>query len=150
MPGGRLTTWERSYTLKALEYIESFYGPEDDEPNLNTQVVPTVCGLAIKLKVGRTTLYSWANNEETGFADILANINKLQESILINNGLRNNFNSNICKLMLGKHGYKEQQEHSGPDGKDLIPKVDSDLEAVRRIAFAFAKGMKVMDESDGE
>ena len=52
-----------------------------------------------------------------------------------NKGLRGEFNSNICKLMLGKHGYKDKGEWTGSDNKPLIPDKTDDFEIAHRAAF---------------
>jgi len=40
-------------------------------------------------------------------------LNKRQEQILLKNGLNNKFNSNITKLVLGKHGYHDRPQQDG-------------------------------------
>lgn len=41
-------------------------------------------------------------------------------------------------------GWKDRQELTGADGKDLIPEV-TDIEAARRMAFILAKGMRAVE-----
>jgi hypothetical protein len=41
-----------------------------------------------------------------------------QERILVSKGLKGEFNSNIAKLALGKHGYTDKQDVTS-DGKAL-------------------------------
>ena len=149
MPSGPVTTWRPEKTVEAEEYIISFLDKQVDESEKYArQIVPSIAGLSVKIKVNRTTLYSWADDPATGFADILEKVKILQEQFLLNNGLNGVYNSTIAKLMLGKHGYKDQSEHTGADGKDLIPEAKSDIEAVRRIAFAFAKAESLLEKDD--
>ncbi len=55
---------------------------------------------------GPGQFYIGANKEEKAeFADLLDEILATQERALINKGLTGQFNSNIVKLMLAKHGY---------------------------------------------
>ena len=142
MTSGPVTTWTPAYTEQALEYIKSFLTPRDrDDDNETTEVLPSIAGLAIELKVNRTKLYSWANDEQTGFADILANTKSLQERFLVNNGLSGDFNPTIAKLVLGKHGYKDETAATGANNQPLFPQ-ETELETVRRAAFAIAKALK--------
>src|SRR5882672_7876419 len=82
--------------------------------------LPTIEGLAVHLCVARSTLYEWADpkgsfyHEE--FSDIFEQLKAAQASMLIQNGLKNEYNSTITKLMLTKHGYVDKQELTGNDG----------------------------------
>lgn len=71
--------------------------------------LPTIAGLAVELSVSRDTIYEWAKHHPE-FSDILEQLKALQESMLIQNGLKNEYNSTITKLMLTKHGYHDKQE----------------------------------------
>lgn len=79
--------------------------------------LPKVAGLALyirkasdgKYSPSRTQMYELGRKFK-GFADILENVNLLQEDRLLNNGLSGAYQSPIAKLVLGKHGYKEQQD----------------------------------------
>jgi len=106
MDTGRPTKYTDELIAAALEYITSYkmYGDE----------FPSVVGLAHALDVGRRTLYQWADSYEN-FKHILETIKSEQERILLNSGLRGDFNSAITKLVLGKHGYHDKQdlEHTG-------------------------------------
>ena len=82
--------------------------------------LPSHVGLALYLDVRRETLYEWAKVHDE-FSNILETILKAQERKLIEEGLSGTYNSNIAKLVLGKHGYHDKQELTGKDGKDLIP-----------------------------
>lgn len=76
--------------------------------------IPTIEGLAIKLKVHRDTLYAWAK-EFNEFSDILEELRQEQAKRLINKGLSGEYNSTITKILLIKHGYVDKllTEHSG-------------------------------------
>jgi len=102
----------QEYNEKVLEqtkdYLENFrvYG----------DVIPSVAGLALHLNKARSTVYEWRQHEDKQeFADILHNILSLQEKLLINNGLTGEFNSNITKLVLGKHGYTDKTDITSDD-----------------------------------
>jgi hypothetical protein len=62
------------------------------------------------LGISRDTLYDWAKHDDKKFSDILSECNAEQERTLLNMGLIGEYNSNIVKLVLGKHGYNEKQE----------------------------------------
>ena len=83
-------------------------------------VIPSIAGLACYLDVSRSTIYDWASQEDKQeFSHILANILSNQERILINKGLSGEFNSNITKLALGKHGYTDKADVTS--GGKVIP-----------------------------
>lgn len=110
-PVGRPTKYTPELVGHAREYITDY--------ERHGHVIPSIAGLSIVLKVSRKVLYEWKEHpEKTEFSDILAEIITTQENVLINNGLKGEFNSNITKLVLGKHGYhdKKDHEHSGPSG----------------------------------
>jgi len=71
------------------------------------QAVPTVAGLARALGVTRKTVYEWAKDKPE-ISDMLEVCKAEQEILLVNKGLLSEFNSNICKLMLAKHGYGDK------------------------------------------
>jgi hypothetical protein len=109
----RPTKYTPALLKKAKEYLDK--GWEDD-------LIPSHVGLSLYIGVRRETLYAWA--KEAGkeeFSNILDEINAKQQSILLKNGLNNTFNSQITKLVLGKHGYSDKQdvEHSGNPDKPL-------------------------------
>lgn len=86
--------------------------------------IPTIEGLAVYLSVHRDTIYEW-EKEHKEFSDILAKLRAKQATELINKGLSGDYNSTIAKVLLTKHGYRDSQEVTGKDGKDLIPETIS-------------------------
>lgn len=90
----------------------------------NQNYLPTIEGLAVHLEVARQTLYDWADPKSDRyhpeFSDIFEQLKAAQASQLIQNGLANNYNPTITKLMLTKHGYRDKQEvdHT-TDGKPI-------------------------------
>lgn len=100
---GRPTDYSEEILAKTQEYLET-YSEQGD-------AIPSVAGLAVYLRIARSTIYDWASQPEKKlFSDILEDILSDQEKTLINKGLKGEFNSTITKLALGKHGYKEQSE----------------------------------------
>ena len=112
MPAGRPTKLTPEAIEKAIDYINGGY-------EALGHAIPSVVGLSIALNITRSALYRWAEEEGSAFKDILEDCNTRQHEILISKGLQSDFNPTICKLVLGKHGYHERQEVSGPDGEKL-------------------------------
>lgn len=104
----RPTTWSPELEQQAWDYINDGWMEYD--------AIPSVVGLCRVLKRSRETLYGWARDpdnekhKDKNFGDILRACNEMQELILLNGSLKNELNSNIAKLVLGKHGYKERSE----------------------------------------
>lgn len=108
-PGGRPQIYSQEKVDTARLYIAN-YGNYGDR-------VPSNVGLARVLEISRSTLYKWGSDDEKPeFADILEEIQSSQERILLNMGLDGTYNSNIVKLMLGKHGYREKKDTALTDG----------------------------------
>lgn len=84
--------------------------------------LPTVAGLCLyiyeisggKYDPSREYIHELAVRHK-GFSYILGRINKAQEQKLIENSLSNSYNATIAKLILGKHGYKEQSDITSDD-----------------------------------
>lgn len=100
---GRPTKHNKKLEDQARDYINGGY------ENVG-HAIPSIVGLARVLKIRKSTLYEWAKDKGKGFSDILAECKEAQEQELLNGGLKNEFNSNIVKLALGKHGYSDKQE----------------------------------------
>jgi len=113
MAGGRPTTYTPEMLEKAYAYLDKWESEGD--------AIPSVVGLVKYIGRSKTCVYDWAKEEgKEEFADILANINETQRQVLINKGLKGEFNSNITKLVLGKHGYSEKKELSSDPEKPIV------------------------------
>lgn len=109
---GRPSDYTSEIVAKARDYVTSGYKNE-------SQVVPTIEGLAMYIGKSRSTVYDWASQpEKSEFSDILELCNAKQTVMLTSGALSNVMNANIAKLMLGKQGYSEKsiQEHTGLNG----------------------------------
>lgn len=114
MPSGRPTKYTPELLDKAQDYLEHYEDHGD--------VIPSIVGLSLVLDVCRDTIHTWVKEEgKEKFSYILGMIKAKQEQVLIKKGLTSEFNSNIVKLALGKHGYSDKQDTrlSDPDGKGL-------------------------------
>ena len=122
------------YTPELLEKAELYL---TDYKN-SGDVIPSIEGLAEYLDVSRTCLYTWRDQaDKVDFSYILSKLLEKQARVLINEGLKGEFNAAIAKLALGKHGYHDKQstELSGPDGAAI---------KIKDVSFTFTP----VDEND--
>lgn len=118
--GGRPTEYNDNMLLKAHEYLASAHDYVDNEGKFHVKI-PKAAGMAIHLGVARSTLYEWAKIHSE-FSDILERMNAMQEDRVIDRAMQGTYNSNIAKLLLGKHGYSEEQ-HLTHDAGDTLAKI---------------------------
>lgn len=114
-PGGRPQIYSQEKIDIARLYISNYENYGDR--------VPSNVGLARVLEIHRSTLYVWAGDaDKVEFSDILDELQATQERVLLSKGLDGTYNSNIVKLMLGKHGYVQQKDTSlsNKDGSPLF------------------------------
>jgi len=125
------------YTPELLDKAESYLTEWENEDDM----IPSVEGLSVFINIARSTLYKWSE-EKPEFSDILERINIKQNRVLINKGLSGEFNSNITKLVLGKHGYSDKADTpiANPDGSNI--EVSTDIEIARKLAFVLDKALK--------
>ena len=86
--------------------------------------IPTIEGLAYALQINKDTIYEWEKIHPE-FSDVIDDLRAKQANALINKGLSGDYNPTIAKVLLTKHGYRDSQEVTGKDGKDLIPETIS-------------------------
>lgn len=130
MTAGRPTKYNDDIICQSKDYLINFEN--------NGDVIPSIEGLSEYINIARSTLYAWRDEEgKQEFSDILGQILVTQARLLINSGLKGEFNAAIAKLALGKHGYhdKQQTEVSGPDGNPI---------QVKDVSFTF----NPVDEND--
>ena len=120
---GRPTSYSISVLKKARRYITEYEDVKD--------MIPSVVGLVKFIGVSRATINRWRNEKgKEDFRDILDEINETQAQVLINKGLSGDFNSNITKLVLGKHGYHDKQDTNIKETTlDLTNLDDDELDA---------------------
>lgn len=117
MPGGA----KHKCTAIVLEKLSDYIDKYEDHGH----AFPSISGAAIALDVPRRTMHDWANIKHTSyhkkFSLILDKLKAKQELVAWNKGMKNEYNANLCKLLLGKHGYHDRQatELSGPEGSPI-------------------------------
>ena len=109
---GRPTKWSPEVEARALWYVREGWKTEGD-------AIPSVCGLAVVLGLNKCTLEDWRTHDNKNFSGILAELLMTQERVLLNQGLLGNYNSNLTKLVLGKHGYHDRVEQEVPATKSI-------------------------------
>lgn len=112
MPAGRPTDYTPELVEKAKRYVAGAWRTSESN-------IPSHIGLAKYLKTNRRTVYKWADEEgKEEFKHILDDCMAEQQHVLLTNGLDSTFNSNIVKLVLGKHGFhdKSSTELTGANG----------------------------------
>jgi hypothetical protein len=138
---GRPSKYNDEILTKAKDYIENYEKNYDD-------VIPSVAGLAVVLKVARDTIYDWAKQtEKSQFSDTLDELLAVQERVLFNKGLSGDFNSNIVKLALGNHGYSDKKETVVTDKRTAAALTDDEL---TRIATGSSEGTTLKESSAKE
>jgi hypothetical protein len=95
----RPTDYTEDLLRNAFDYIESC-----------PDVVPSVVGLCLHIGIAKSTCYRWIEEGNAEFKDIVDTVADLQERKLVSNGLTNEFNASITKLLLTKHGYSDKVE----------------------------------------
>ncbi len=114
---GRPTEYNDNMLLKAQEYLASAHDYVDNEGKFHVKI-PKAAAMALHLGVARSTLYEWARLHPE-FSDILERMNAMQEDRVIDRAAAGIYNSNIAKLLLGKHGYSEEQHLTHDAGSTL-------------------------------
>jgi len=110
---GRKSDYSEQILVKAETYLTNHADVDD--------LVPSVSGLAVYLNKARSTIYSWAKDDDKKpFSDLLEILLAKQEKMLLNGGLSGTFNASITKLMLSKHDYSEKKTEV-VDYRDLTP-----------------------------
>ena len=103
MPGGRPTTWSKALEKKAWEYVNGGWQEAG-------HAFPSAVGLCSYIDRSKSIIYDWAKDENKQFSDILDKINQEQEIVAWNRGMVGDYNANLVKLLLGKHGYSDKLE----------------------------------------
>ena len=123
--GGRPSKCTEEILEKAAAYLEEY--------EAEGHMIPSISGLSLYLGIPRRTIHRWAEQKwRTKLCHILEQISVKQRVVLLSKGLSGEFNSNITKLVLGKHGYHEKKDIGigGNDGGPLTARVAARKEIV--------------------
>lgn len=110
--GGRPTKYSKEMQKLADQYVDEcgLYVDVDGKKLPNS--IPSIVGLALKLKVHRETIANWAKAERQ-FFDTLENIKQKQELFLIHHGLTKGYDSGFAKfLAINVTRFKDKIEHT--------------------------------------
>lgn len=100
MGAGRPTTYSAKVVALGVNYIEEC--PDN---------LPSVVGLCLHIERAKSLVYEWIKQpDKKELADIVSVVNEMQEHILINKSITNEFNSKIAAMMLSKFGHVERKE----------------------------------------
>lgn len=118
MAGGRPTLYEGENTLAK---VEQFLKECVDYPDENGKTIvnfPSTESLANAIDVSVETLYEWSRVHPE-FSEMFRRVMKEQAKRLLNSGLGGQYNANIAKLVLSKHGYRDESaiDHSNKGEK---------------------------------
>tara|TARA_R110000782_G_scaffold65882_1_gene133943 strand:+ start:1084 stop:1479 length:396 start_codon:yes stop_codon:yes gene_type:complete len=96
----RLTTYNDELIEKGIDYITNC------QDNL-----PSIVGLCLHIGRAKGLVYEWIKHpDKSELNDIVSIVNEMQESLLINKSITNEFNSKISAMMLSKFGHVEIKE----------------------------------------
>ena len=110
---GPPTKYNAEIVSKAWQYLDVYEDLGD--------MIPSVEGLAMYLRLSRETLYAWdKQKEKQDISDILSKLKAKQLKVLIDNGLSGKFNAQITKLVLGLHGIREKTDTDVTSGGKRI------------------------------
>lgn len=117
------------HTELAIEYLDSCKDSYTERDKLKVKL-PSIEWLARHLQknglhIARSTIYEWRDNSKyQEFSDILENILSEQAERLINSSISGEYNSNIAKLLMGKHWYSDKQEIDSKVEHKIIENID--------------------------
>lgn len=137
MAGGRPTDYRPEFAQEMLDFFGDGEAVSESEDKSGRVVMkplrlPTFERFASDINVAKSTLYDWAERKakDTGelmhpeFAYAFTRCRQIQADMLMQGGLFGSYNPVISKMLLAaNHNIVEKtvQEHTGKDGKDLIP-----------------------------
>lgn len=130
MLAGRPKEYSKNIISKSKEYIsicvdevEEYHKTRGEKSDSYERIVlvklPTIEGLAIHLGIARSTIYKW-KEEYIEFSDILEELLAKQAEALISKGLSGEYAPAMAKLLLAKHGYKEERTTDITSGGETI------------------------------
>jgi hypothetical protein len=131
MKVGRPTKYSEEIQTKAEEYLskcnfelDEFHKTRGERSDSYERIakfkLPSMAGLALHLKVNKSTLHEWRDaNEE--FSVTLDELMQLQEEMITEGSMNGVFNPTISKLLLmSNHGHKEKTDIDHTSGGEPL------------------------------
>lgn len=112
--------------------VTSYQGVNTHEPIAKMRAM-TISGLCIFLDIARSTWDEYRANKD--FSGIVTRVEETIRDQKFSGAAADLLNANIIARDLG---LAEKQEHTGKDGKDLIPEDGAGYDLARRIAYALS------------
>lgn len=125
-PGGRPTKYSLDMVKKAEEYlalcideVEDYHATRGEKSDSYKRILnvnlPTIEGLALHLGIRKDTVFEWEKIHEE-FSDFMVKLRNKQADVLQRKGLSGDYNPVIAKVLLTKHGYRDENAMVGKDG----------------------------------
>jgi len=119
-PVGRPTKYKPEMIGQAKAYIKNC-----------PDFVPSLCGLAMELEIGESTLKAWKTLDAAAlepdkypafgeFQAMLGRLHDFQKRSALNGGADGTWNATIAKLILADHGMSDRHDYTS-EGKALQP-----------------------------
>ena len=138
--GGTPTKYTKDKPNEVRQYLELCQDQDkvlvkNGKVVIQTEVhIPSMPGLALFLKVGKKTLYRWAERYEE-FRHSLEEVMLMQEDKLFNGGLSGKYNATIAKLGLSSnHGYVDKSKDAKDEEtlSEVMVRLDKEAKASRK------------------
>lgn len=116
-PTGRPTKYKPEYCQAIIDYFDIPAINESGQAN----TPPYVLNFCLCIGIDTTTLPEWIKKyPEFSLAYNIAK--QKQKQLIINNALTGGYNASFAwRAMMNMHGWRDKQEHTGEDGKELFP-----------------------------
>ena len=111
----------KEYLALCVDEVNEYHKTRGEKSDSYDRLVrvrlPTIEGLAVFLGISKNTIYEWCKVHKE-FSDVIDELRETQADRLVNSGLSGDYNPNIAKVLLTKHGYREGQDLTTND-RDL-------------------------------
>ena len=114
---GRPTKYKPEYCQAIIDYF--------DRPVLNilgnANDPPFFLNFCLSIGINQDTMHEWIP-KHPDFSEAYKIAKEKQKEFIIINALQNRYNAGFAwRMMMNCHNWRDKQEHTGEDGKDLFP-----------------------------